>query len=732
MKKALFAMTAAAIVLASCSNEDMPAPTNSDGNVTFSVTLPAALQSRADYGDGSQTKKLSYAVYESGSDEALFATGVTGSPEPTTIDATNFSLSLNLVKGKSYDFIFWADAAESSPYTFSYTDKTVSVSYDGVLNNDETRDAFFQSVTGLAVSGPMQQSVELRRPFAQLNVGTSDIAAAAAAKTEVATVAVSVKGVYSKLNLLTGIASDAIDDLTFGAAAIPADKSFTIDGTSYDYLAMNYLLTGSVLETEGDVQNAQRELMDASVLIAFTDGQSATVEVPNMPVQRNYRTNVYGALLTSPLDLTITVKPQFFNETDIEVGAKKPETDAEGNILLTSPGEMEYIRQRISSGDDYNGQTIVLQKDIDFSDYKWTSLANNLKNKFAGTFDGADKKISGLTAPLFGYLGDATVKNLTIEISKGAAGVASQTRGNTTLSGITVNGTISGYGSGGLVYSAYEGTLNVEDCINNAEVTDKGYCAGGMIGRADIPVTIKNSTNNGKIISNRSSKGKAAGFIGLPSKAVTIEGCHNNGDIEVNTSRTAAAAGFVAWNNQGVTITDCTNKGNIKLTVRNMSEVSVIGGIYGGSGWDNEPKIFTNCVNTGNITAIVESLKIPDGKNSYEYNYGIYAGGIMGHACYNATEITGCSVSGNITCSTAGEAPQSQYIGGLTGGQGWNTGITITDNTIDATLSGNQGEYSYINALTYNITKTTPSADKVVISSNTNNTAYTEYSTGSY
>ncbi len=67
----------------------------------------------------------------------------------------------------------------------------------------------------------MQQPVELRRPFAQFNILTSDLAALEAAGTSVAKVDVAVKGVRNSLNLYSGIA-DGAEDVTFTAEELPA------------------------------------------------------------------------------------------------------------------------------------------------------------------------------------------------------------------------------------------------------------------------------------------------------------------------------------------------------------------------------------------------------------------------------------------------------------------------------------------------------------------------------
>ena len=298
-----------AVTLASCSNDEMAGPTiNNDGTLVITAQLPTDLQSRA-YGDGSVVKTLHYAVYEG--DDVIVASDVDGSPIPMTVDAKNFTLSLNLVKGKTYDLIFWADATTGSPYTFTSSSKSVTVSYDNTGNN-ENRDAFFQALKGLTVNGPVQQTIQLRRPFAQVNIGTGDLADAQKVGLEVAATSMTVSGVYDTLNLFTGIASGSAD-ITY-TAAVPENETFPVNG--YEYLAMNYILSGSEV-TGTDVQEASRELIDITYKVTCADKHEIDYSFTNVPIQRNYRTNIYGALLTNPADFNIIVVPDFNEEPGI-------------------------------------------------------------------------------------------------------------------------------------------------------------------------------------------------------------------------------------------------------------------------------------------------------------------------------------------------------------------------------------------------------------------------------
>ena len=282
---------------------------------------------------------------------------------------------------------------------------------------------------GVTITGPMTQSVELRRPFAQINFGTDDIAAATAAKTEIAKTDLLVKGVYTKLDLFTGIASEA-KDVTFTSDAFAAEGETFPGGTTYTYLTMDYVLTGIELEAAENVQDAKRELLDATMTFTFEDGQQAEVAVPSMPMQRNYRTNVFGSLLTSPLDLTITVVPDFYEEPGIPVEIIEPKaraTDAEGNALLTSASELAYIAKAVNSGsDEFTGKTIKLANDLDLGTNEFAPIGDYQANTpFSGTFDGQGHTIKGgvisnlngdgSTAALIGFMKNGTVKDLTID-----------------------------------------------------------------------------------------------------------------------------------------------------------------------------------------------------------------------------------------------------------------------------------------------------------------------------
>ena len=348
-----------ALTFGACSDSIETPVESGDGFVTFTAELPDGVNSRA-FSDGEKAKTLKYAVYESGTKTIIYSSNDADAPN-AQYGNKKFTLSLPLVKGQTYDLIFWAETEASedftSPYTFSPTDQTVTISYTGIKCNEEARDAFFSAEKGLLVTGAMQKDIQLYRPFAQLNIGTNDIEAAKKAKIEPGTTSVTINDVYSKLDLFTGVASDA-SEVEFGHAVLPTGEDFPVEATpAYDYLSMNYVLTGSVI-LDGDVNQAQKETKDITIAIKDKTGKDVnSFNLSAVPFQRNYRTNIYGALLTSTVDYTIEIVPDY-NKPDngfedvtadnVKVNGKEYKSitealeAAEGTSAVLSLGAGEY------------------------------------------------------------------------------------------------------------------------------------------------------------------------------------------------------------------------------------------------------------------------------------------------------------------------------------------------------------------------------------------------------
>lgn len=358
MKKALFSFAAIAsmLMLGACSSEE-PAvePAGAKSTVAVELQLPDGLQSR--YGEGTTATDLTYAVYEHGKKEALAV--CTGGADATigkaTMSGLKTTITLQLTTGKEYDFVFFA-AAPNSIYSFDKANQTVTANYTGLKANEESLDAFFNTTT-YKVVGNATISAKLYRPFAQLNILTDDVTASSAAGFAPQDTKVVVKDVANKLNLVTG-AIEGEAELTYDYNALAAGK-MTIKGKDYDYLAMNYLLVN------------EKKTVEVGFGVKSTKNEERAITFNNVPVQRNFRTNIYGSLLTNALNVNVEIIPGF-NEPDYEVvGVSDAETlvselTAGNNVALTADINLDQAVILNLAGKeatiDLNGHNIIGSK----------------------------------------------------------------------------------------------------------------------------------------------------------------------------------------------------------------------------------------------------------------------------------------------------------------------------------------------------------------------------------
>lgn len=345
-----FTIAAAALLVTSCNDEmDNGLKTGDEGTVTFTAQLPSEMGTRA-FADGLTAKHLQYAVYEAGQSTPLKVFGdettVVGEAEMVNLKK---SVTLKLTSGKSYDVIFWADATTDSPYTFNPASQKVSVDYSKVNNNSDNCDAFFKKET-ITVSGNQSVDVKLTRPFAQVNIGTDDFDAAKASGLEVTQTEVVAKA-FATLNLATGEVADEADR-TFTMKAIPtaSDGEFPVAG-GYKYLSMDYLLVGAD---------------KATVDVAFNYGGPQNRTFTNVPVQRNYRTNIYGSLLTNTTDFNVVIEPAFAT-TNYNLGALYTASQIGGAVTLSDNVDFDRtiaVQPGKTMSVNLNGKTVKNATDL--------------------------------------------------------------------------------------------------------------------------------------------------------------------------------------------------------------------------------------------------------------------------------------------------------------------------------------------------------------------------------
>ena len=342
MKKSIFLglATFAMLLTTSCVNEITPSKEIGDTPVTFQIGTPE-IATRA-YSDGTTATKLQYAVYD---EDGNLLDGLT--VEDAEIKGST-SIELQLATGNEYSIIFWA-AAPNAPYTIDFAEKTMTVNYQAAVCNDETRDAFYKCHT-FTVRGAQTETIELKRPFAQLNIGTNDYEASEKAGYTPAYSYVKVP-VSSVLNLFDGKVNEP-EEVEFALSDIPTEEEFPVRG--YEYISMNYLLV-----------SADKEVVD--VTFGYSENNQ-TVEntrtVGSVPVQRNYRTNIYGQLFTSDVDVNVTINPDYeepANEPDLLqlIAAIGGTYDATGDIDLTDDETLPQLEIDNSMILNMNGYDFV-------------------------------------------------------------------------------------------------------------------------------------------------------------------------------------------------------------------------------------------------------------------------------------------------------------------------------------------------------------------------------------
>lgn len=305
MKKTVLslAVLASAAIFSSCSNEDAFAPAaNDEGLVSFSISVPNGLKTRA-FADGSTAEQnVNYYIY----DQAAPATPVlTGKVDMTNLKGT---VTVSLAAAHTYDVVFLATAT-GAPYTYDDGARMLKIDYTRVKTSDESLDAFYAVISDMLVTGAATHTVELYRPFAQLNIGTSDLTAyEAVTHTTVATTAVTVTGVYPQFDLMRQTVAGTAQEVSFAAAALPEGETFPVKYTPagsdeaipYTYLSMDYLLV-----------NQTKDIIEVTLDVINADGTTDKREYNNIPVQRNYRTNLFGTLLTASQLFNVEIIPGF-------------------------------------------------------------------------------------------------------------------------------------------------------------------------------------------------------------------------------------------------------------------------------------------------------------------------------------------------------------------------------------------------------------------------------------
>lgn len=387
MKSFKYLAAAALTMLAvGCNKEQVTeVPDGQMVDVTFTAALPGEMATKA-LGDGQTAKTLYVSVYENDDAKTKLELDKTA-----TFTDLKTQVKFSLVKGKTYNFVFWAQA-EGAPYIVTDL-KNIKVKDYTTDANDEKRDAFYATRKELKVNGALTETIKLYRPFAQVNFATADYAEAQKAGFSPAVSSFTASGAATTFDTF---AAEGKDEVTVALTEtnVPADILKTLDGKTYTRLAMNYLIP---VGKQGESHN-----IDVAATFKANNGEAVTVSAPNAPVQNNYRTNILGNLLTSQVIFNVEIVP-IFNEPDNDIDLVNIKNVESLKALFATGGEATLTEDvvlgetvSVEAGKevvlDLNGKTISNTADLwdvpDANANNWSLLSvkgGTLTIKGAGT-----------------------------------------------------------------------------------------------------------------------------------------------------------------------------------------------------------------------------------------------------------------------------------------------------------------------------------------------------------
>lgn len=326
MKNLLLTLAAAALLLlTSCQRDELQGGSISGEEVTVSISavVPgdggAVVKSNDNPGNGSDVNRCILEVYLLEGEDGSATASLYGTRQVVKVENLTAAFEdLNLITGQKYRLVLWADHVddpENGLGTDLYydTENLPSVSYKPgteYKSNEDSRDAFFK-VEEFELDGPEDRTVSLTRPFGQINIITTDYGLIPSTHSDLLPVKVKLAflSIPTSIDLVNGTVNDMAKVTTLTAVDI---AGLDVEGEEDSkQLSFDYILAPA---------KGQTVVSEFTMSFLKEDGTTSVAKdytFENIPVQRNYRTNVSGALLTDRAGVDVKVEPGF-NEDDID------------------------------------------------------------------------------------------------------------------------------------------------------------------------------------------------------------------------------------------------------------------------------------------------------------------------------------------------------------------------------------------------------------------------------
>ena len=332
MKKLIYSALAlaAGLFATSCLQENLET-VQGGSTVTFTVSVPEVATKAV--GDGMNVNKLVYAVYRAADADLADPTKTTddalkgyladpayenkfrlvyqedqglGVGTTNTIADKSTVVSLELINDQRYIVLFWAQ----QDFTWVKKDdqgnwiEFKTVEYPSDYNPNDDKYAAFSGVSVVSVDGSVSKNIVLTRPFAQVNIAAAKPAENRYPNLAVKLSTVKIKGIASSFNVATqkGFSETPCDDHSYTANG-PVAETYSVSEYPL-YISMNYIF----------VEGNDRGNVEVEYDITSTYGNGATDEttvsntIANVPVAKNYKTNIVGNLLTSGVEYNVTLE----------------------------------------------------------------------------------------------------------------------------------------------------------------------------------------------------------------------------------------------------------------------------------------------------------------------------------------------------------------------------------------------------------------------------------------
>lgn len=283
MKRAiLIFFSAVAVIMSGCNKAEIKPAVDDMVTMTYTVNNPMATKA---LGAGDAVNYVWYALYRT--DGTLvkdfgirfFNNGSAYCP-------------VTMVRDQSYKVVFVAqhykaDGETKTPaYTIDPATATLTMPVAAVANSDDY-DLFCLVDEVLDFQGGNAKSVTLSRNVAQVNYFCNDIDwenAATLGMTPTAS-SVTLEGVPAKYDLLKGKPSIETVTVTYAKSALSGDTN----------------LLGTAFCLAGD------NLTKATLSLYKDEEVTTTLDVDNVSVKPNYRTNITGSIMTGTVNYTVSL-----------------------------------------------------------------------------------------------------------------------------------------------------------------------------------------------------------------------------------------------------------------------------------------------------------------------------------------------------------------------------------------------------------------------------------------